>query len=106
MMDLPEELKNEFWMELQQFEQEKQMPFVTSVEQIGIAKGRSEGLREGLLSGIELALKVKFGAAGIELLPEIRQIQDHQILKAVLQALETATAPDDLRSLWSDQAAQ
>ncbi len=42
MMDLPEGLKQAFRAELEQFEQEKQMPYVTSIEQMGIEKGRLE----------------------------------------------------------------
>jgi len=42
MMDLPEGLKQAFRAELEQFEQERQMPYVTSIEQMGIEKGRLE----------------------------------------------------------------
>jgi len=39
------------------------MPYITSVERVGMKKG--------LLKGIELGLEVKFGAEGLKLLPEI-----------------------------------
>ena len=42
MMELPEGLKQVFRAELKQFEQERQMPYVTSIEQMGIEKGRQE----------------------------------------------------------------
>jgi hypothetical protein len=42
MMELPESLKQAFWVELEQYEQERQMPYVTSIEQIGIEKGKEE----------------------------------------------------------------
>lgn len=44
MMALPVELEQRFWQEIDEFEKEKQMPYVTSVERIGIEKGRAEGL--------------------------------------------------------------
>ena len=40
IMELPEGLKQAFWVELEQYERERQMPYITSIEQIGIEKGR------------------------------------------------------------------
>jgi hypothetical protein len=101
LMDLPTLLDGLFWQEMTQFEQERRMPFITSVERIGREKGRQEGLREGLLVGIEVSLELKFSTAGLQLLPEIRQIQDVEVLRAVSQAIKTATTLDDLRRVWS-----
>lgn len=46
MMDLPEGLKQAFRAELEQFEQERKMRYVTSIEQMGIERGREEGRLE------------------------------------------------------------
>jgi hypothetical protein len=69
------------------------MPFVTIAERVGMEKG--------LLKGIEVSLKLKFGAEGLELLPEIRELQNHELLEAVLEAIETAASPDQLRRGWT-----
>jgi hypothetical protein len=53
MMRLPDELEKIFWEEIQQYEEDKQMPYVTSVEKIGIKKG----MQQGMLKGIERNLK-------------------------------------------------
>jgi Putative transposase, YhgA-like len=53
MMGLPELLKLEFWDELQRFEEDKKMPYISTVEQIGIQQGH----REVILS----ILKSRFG---------------------------------------------
>jgi Domain of unknown function (DUF4351) len=46
IMILPEALKRSFWEELRTYEEERRMPYITSVEQIGIEKGeRSFALR-------------------------------------------------------------
>ena len=37
------------------------------------SEGRVEGRLEGRLEGTEVALELKFGAAGLQLLPEVRQ---------------------------------
>ena len=37
-------LDQEFWHELRQFEEEKHMPYVTSVERLGMQRGFEQGL--------------------------------------------------------------
>ena len=72
------------------------MPFVTIAERVGMEKG----LIEGILQGIEECLDWKFGAVGLELMPELREIQDHELLRAVLRAIRTAASLEDLRRVW------
>ena len=105
MMDLPKPLEVEFWRQLKQYEEEKQMPFMTTPERIGREEGRTEGLAkgrtEGLTKGIEVALELKFGESGLRLMPEVRAIEDEGKLEAVLLAIRTAAGPEDLRRVWT-----
>jgi len=117
IMDLPKPLEGLFVTEIRVFEEEKQMPYVTSAERLGREagleeglrqglqngrqEGRQEGMQEGLLAGIELGLKLRFGADGLMLLPEIRQIVDLDVLRTIHQSIETATSPEELRKAWS-----
>ncbi len=39
MIILPEELKRQFQTEVYNYEEEKKMPYITSIEEIGIEKG-------------------------------------------------------------------
>ncbi|KYC35508.1 hypothetical protein WA1_06690 [Scytonema hofmannii PCC 7110] len=48
IMSLPEELEQEFWQEFRNFEESKSMPYITSIERLGIQKGKQEGLLEGI----------------------------------------------------------
>ncbi|MFH0729401.1 MAG: cytosolic protein [Pseudomonadota bacterium] len=57
IMRLPDELETVFWEEIQQYEEDKQMPYVTSVEKIGIKKGMQQGMQQGMLKGIEQNLQ-------------------------------------------------
>ena len=43
ILELPNDLKQAFRYELAQYEQEKQMPYVTWIERMGIEQGRKEG---------------------------------------------------------------
>ncbi len=40
VMTLPENLETQFWTEVRQFEEEQQMPYITSVERLGIEQGK------------------------------------------------------------------
>lgn len=91
-MSLPAELEQEFRQEIQQLEAERRMPYITSVERSGI--------RQGLLKGIELGLKLKFGPEGLGILPEISELQDVNLLSAILDGLETVSTVDELRQLY------
>jgi hypothetical protein len=93
MMDLPEELEERFWQEFHQYEEEKLMPYITSVERLAIKKE--------LLTGLELALELKFGTEGLQFLPELRTVHDIDVLRAIQQAIRTATSLDDLRRITS-----
>ncbi len=45
-------------------------------------------------------LKLKFGEAGLALLPEIREIRDVAVLEAILKRLETSDDLGDLRQVY------
>lgn len=92
VMTLPAQLEAEFWQEYRDFEESKSMQYVTSVEQFGI--------RQGLLEGIEVGLKLKFGTQGLSLLSEISTIDNVEKLRAILAGLETVSNLDQLRQIY------
>ncbi len=53
LMVLPEEMERIFGEELRQIEEDKKMPYVTSVERIGIEKGMQQGMQQGIQQGIQ-----------------------------------------------------
>jgi hypothetical protein len=69
------------------------MPFMTIFERVGMEKG--------LLEGIEECLELKFGDEGLKLMPELRELQDHELLRTVLHAIKKASIPDDVRRVWT-----
>ena len=92
VMSLPASLEQEFRQEIQQFEAERRMPYITSVERSGI--------RQGLLEGIELGLELKFGTEGLAILPEISGLADVEQLRAILAGLKTVNTLSELRQIY------
>jgi hypothetical protein len=83
LMDLPPELQDGFRKELHEFEEERHMPYVTSIERLAREEGREEGAREELLATIQTTLEDKFGAAGLYLMTKVRNIADLPRLRAL-----------------------
>ncbi|MBW4561172.1 MAG: Rpn family recombination-promoting nuclease/putative transposase [Mojavia pulchra JT2-VF2] len=73
----------------------REPPWYNEIEQRGVERGR----REELFSSIELLLEIKFGSAGLELMPIIAQVNDLERLKLIQQAIKTANSVEDLRQL-------
>jgi len=104
-MVLPVELQGIFRDEIYEFEMEKRMPYVTSIERMAEEKGREEGREEGreaerstLLEIISDGLVKKFGAAGKRLAARVRKCRDIARLKAINRALITAKNSKEVES--------
>jgi predicted transposase YdaD len=50
-MILPEAAEREFWQELQTFEEERKVTYVTNAERFGFERGVQEGKKEGRQEG-------------------------------------------------------
>jgi hypothetical protein len=101
LMDLPEDLDKQFWQDLQRFEEDRKAPFITSVERIGYQRGHPEGQRQGLLEALELGLQLRFGVAGLALLPQAQALADLAKLRSAVDALKAGAGLDELRQLLS-----
>lgn len=99
---LPEDLEIRFREALETFEQEREMPYITSIERLAKQEGRQEGLREGLLSGIELALKLKFGEDKLtNLFSEISEIEEVELLRSIQAQIVQAQTLEELRNIYN-----
>jgi hypothetical protein len=98
MMTLPADLEQEFRGEMYRYEQERHMPYVTSIERLARQEGREEGLREGLLAGIVAGLETRFGTAGKRLLPRLRKLKDVSRLAAILESIPRAATLEEIRN--------
>jgi predicted DNA-binding ribbon-helix-helix protein len=58
-MILPEELENQFWAKLKQFEEKQSMAYITNAERIGRKIGLEQGLEQGRhLEALNLVLRI------------------------------------------------
>ncbi|MDY7007490.1 MAG: transposase [Cyanobacteriota bacterium] len=91
MMILPEELKRQFQTEIYNYEEEQKMPYITSIEEIGLAKGELKSTRESIIT----VLETRFENVPTNIVDAVNQIDDIQSLK---QLTKTAVLIDSLES--------
>ncbi|MEH1825672.1 MAG: Rpn family recombination-promoting nuclease/putative transposase [Nostoc sp.] len=77
----------------------EQSPWYQEIFSKGEERGELRGRKEELYSGIELALEIKFGNQGLELMPIISQVTDLQKLKAIQQAIKTVNTVNELQQV-------
>lgn len=100
VITLPESLVQQFRIDVTSIQEEKHMPYVTSIEQLAKEEGRQEGREAALKRGIRAVLRARFGEAGLHLMPEIEAVHDCSLLDLVLDRAEQVATPEDLRECW------
>jgi predicted transposase YdaD len=99
VMILPEGLNREFWNELKQYEEERRMPYITSVEELGFERGHQAGRQEGRQEGERLLIlrqlvrRVGVLPAGVQLKVESLSLEQ---LETLGEALLDFTSMADL----------
>ena len=86
-------------LEIETIEENKNMHYVTSVERIGIAKGRQEGRDEGRQEGrqeaeiemLSIMLKHRFGDLPDTIQNKLKQVGEDQLKKWLINAISAPT---------------
>ncbi|MBD2245496.1 Rpn family recombination-promoting nuclease/putative transposase [Nostoc sp. FACHB-888] len=65
----------------------------------GKASGEVSGELRGIVSAIEINLELKFSDRGLQLMPQINQIQDLERLKTILRNVVTANTIEELQQI-------
>ena len=97
LMFLPGELQRGYRDEIERYEEEKKMPYVTTIERMGIEKGRVEGRVEATTD----LLQQKFGALDEQIESRLRELTYEQ-LKQLTTVLLKLNSLDELRN-WLQQ---
>ena len=112
LLALPKELDELFWRELARMEEEKKMPYVTSVERLGREKGFREGMQQGMQQGMRTgsleearemvleAVGARFGVVPEDVASRVKEIQARETLRSLLrQAIARETLEDFRKAL-------
>ena len=74
--------------------------------QRGLQQGKQEGIRQerlhSLLDSIAWGLELKFGVEGLRILPEIRKIEDVDVLLTIREGLKLVDTLAELRHLYQE----
>ena len=66
----------------------------------GLKQGLQQGIQQGLLRAIKIGLELKFGPEGLKIYPEIKKIQDVDVLEAISEALTSASSLEEIRKIY------
>jgi hypothetical protein len=81
MVNLPKATEQQFLSEIQRFEEENQMPYITSVERLARQEGILQQRREDVLE----VLEVRFGEVPPQIVQKVNFIEDPATLKTLLR---------------------
>jgi hypothetical protein len=79
LMSLPKNLEQEFWREIRQLEEETRMPYITSVERLGIEQGIEQGMQRGEATLVLRQLNRRLGQVTTSVEKQIRQLSVKQL---------------------------
>ena len=104
MIRLPKALEADFRQELYAYEEQRRMPYVTTVEQAGIEKGLQQGVQQGLQQGLQrgeatILMRLfsrKFGPDAVETYRSRIESAEPEQLEAWSERLLTADTPETI----------
>jgi hypothetical protein len=99
LLNLPAELDDQVFAQAKALTKKEEVMGPVGYAERYELRGRTEGKIVGLLAGIEAVLEVRFGVAGLDLMPEVRKVETPERLSEVLQAAKASPTLDDVRKL-------
>ena len=97
MMALPKELAASFDQSLEEYEEERSMPYITSIERHGIEKGLQQGRLQALQEAVVEALQARFPRVPGALRDQIVAIEDAARLKELHRSAVVAGDIEEFR---------
>jgi len=81
IMRLPDDMNIIFWQEIQQYEEGKRMPYLSSFERMAIKRGLEQGMQQEVQRLLFQILKIKFETVHKNLIDKVNSITDTDILE-------------------------
>lgn len=91
MMKLPKYLTEGFLEEIEQLEEDKGMPYITSVERLGHQRGFLQKAREAVIE----VLETRLGKVPESIIENVNKLDDLNILNALLKKAATVVSLDE-----------
>ena len=104
LMALPDELERRFDELLAEYEEEKKMPYVTSIERLGIQRGIQQGMVRDAQESVVDILEARFQRVPRAMVRMIRGIEDAPALKALRRRAAVVGSPKELEGDLSEYA--
>jgi flagellar biosynthesis/type III secretory pathway protein FliH len=111
VLQLSEEEEDLIWEEIREHEEAKGMPYITSVERIGMRKGMEKGLQQGLQQGLledgrEMVLEAldeRFGEVSDEISNAVNQLEDRDTLKFLHRYVIRCASLEEFKQVLNGQ---
>ena len=101
VIQLNDEQERQLWEKIEEIEEVKRMPYITSVERFGMEKGVEKGVQQGFMEMILEALDERFGEVPGEIPNAVNQIEGKDTLKSLLrQAIRCASLEEFKQTLY------
>jgi len=109
ILQLSGEEEKLIWKEIKELEGVKKMPYVTSVERIGMERGLQQGLQQGMQQGLQQglleegrvmileALDERFGEIPSFISHAVSQVEDRAVLQALLRRAIRCASPEEFK---------
>lgn len=101
LLVLPADLEDSVWRDILVYQEELKMPYMMSFERAAEARGREEGLIEGIKSAIELGLELKFGDEGLELASVLTQRSEIDVLEQIKADIRSDRTLEELAARYA-----
>lgn len=101
LLALPEDLELSFTESLRQYEEEIDMPYVTSVERRGIRKGVQQGIQQGIRNAREALVEIleaRFETVPAPIAEVVNRTEDLSSLKLLLTKAATAASLEEFQA--------
>lgn len=99
MMALSAELQQGFKQQVRTYQEERKMPFLSTIEEEAMAVGIEQGIQQSLRDNIRLVLETRFGEVPSEITEALGNISDISQLQPLLIQAVTVNSLSDFQEL-------